>query len=55
MKKMILSLVACVALVFSGMVAWCCYRDILCVVCLICAMAASCLFEQGRQEHMKSV
>ena len=55
MKKMILSLVACVALVFSGMVAWCCYRDILAALLFILALVPSCLFEQGRQEHMKSV
>ena len=51
MKKMILSLIACMVLEFCSLVAWNCYHDILAAFLFLCALLPSCLFEQGRQEY----
>ena len=54
MKKMILSIIACMALVFGSIIAWCCYKDILAAILFICAIIPSCLFEEGRKEYKAS-
>ncbi len=51
MKKMILSILACVALVFGSLIAWCCYKDLLAGFLFVCALIPSCLFEEGRKEY----
>ena len=52
MKKMILSVVACAALMLGAFWAWASYRDILAASLFILALVPSCLFEEGRQERM---
>jgi len=54
MKKMILSVVACAALMLGAFWAWAVYRDILAAFLLILALVPSCLFEEGRQEYLKT-
>ena len=51
MKKMILSILACIALEFGALLAWCDYHDILAAFLFICALVPSCLFGEGRQEY----
>ena len=51
MKKIIISIVACFALVLGSVIAWCCYQDLLAGFLFICALIHSCLFEEGRQEY----
>ena len=51
MKKMIVSIIACMALMFGAFYAWACYKDVLATILFICALIPSCLFEQGRQEY----
>ena len=51
MKKMIISLIACMVLMFGAFIAWACYKDILATVLFIGALIPSCYFEQGRQEY----
>ena len=52
MKKMILSVAACSALMLGAFWAWAAYRDILAASMLVLALVPSCLFEEGRQERM---
>jgi len=52
MKKMIVSVVACSALMLGAFWAWAAYRDILAALLLILSLVPSCLFEEGRQEHI---
>lgn len=54
MKKMIVSVVACAALMLGAFWAWAVYRDILAALLLILALVPSCLFEQGRQEYFNN-
>lgn len=54
MKKMILSILACMALVFGSIIAWCCYKDILAAFLFTCALIPSCLFEEGRKEYKEN-
>ena len=54
MKKMIVSVVACAALMLGAFWAWASYRDILAALLLILALVPSCLFEEGRQEHINN-
>ena len=54
MKKMIVSVVACAALMLGAFWAWASYRDILAALLLILALVPSCLFEAGRQEHLNN-
>ena len=54
MKKMIVSVVACAALMLGAFWAWAVYRDILAAFLLILALVPSCLFEQGRQEYFNN-
>lgn len=51
MKKMFISLIACMALMLGAFIAWACYKDVLATVLFIGALIPSCLFEQGRQEY----
>ncbi len=51
MKKMIVSVVACAALMLGAFWAWAVYRDILAAFLLILALVPSCLFEEGRREY----
>jgi len=55
MKKMIISVVACAALMLGAFWAWASYRDILAALLFILALVPSCLFEQGRQERRRSI
>ena len=50
MKKMVLSVVACLALEAGAFVAWMNYHDVLCVFLFALALIPSCLFEVGRRE-----
>ena len=54
MKKMIISILACMLLVLASFIAWSCYHDILAAFLFACALVPSCLFEQGRQEYKES-
>lgn len=54
MKKMIISLLACMALTLASFIAWSFYKDILAAFLFMCAIIPSCLFEQGRQEYKES-
>jgi len=51
MKKMIISIIACMALMSGAFFAWACYKDVLATILFIGALIPSCLFEQGRQER----
>ena len=51
MKKMIISIVACIVLMLGAFTAWACYKDVLATALFIAALIPSCLFEQGRQEY----
>lgn len=51
MKKMIISIVACAALMLGAFCAWAVYRDILAAFLFILALVPSCLFEEGRREY----
>ena len=51
MKKMILSILACMALEFGSIIAWCYYLDVLAGFLFICAIIPSCRFEEGRKEY----
>ena len=54
MKKMILSAIACFALVAASAVAFCKYLDILALLLFVLAIVPSCFFELGRQEYKQS-
>ena len=54
MKKMILSIILCVALMLGAFVAWSCYKDLLALLLFCAALVPSCLFEEGRQEYKSS-
>lgn len=51
MKKMIISIIACMALEFGSLVAFELYIDWLAALLFILALIPSCLFEEGRQEY----
>lgn len=47
---MVLSILACIALVLAALYAFCCYMDWLACLLFLCALIPSCLFEEGRRE-----
>ncbi len=51
MKKMIISVIACVALVFGACVAWLYSKDLIAGILILTALVPSCLFEEGRKEY----
>ena len=51
MKKMVLSLVACLALVGCAFLAFEKYHDVLAAVLFVCSFIPSCLFEEARKER----
>ncbi len=53
MKKIIISLFACFALVFGALIAWSCYLDLLAGSLFLCALLPSVLFEEGCEECAK--
>lgn len=52
MKKMILSIVACLVLILGAAIAWCFYLDVLAAGLFASAIIPSCLFEAGRKEYL---
>ena len=54
MKKMIISILACMALEFGSLVAWELYIDWLAALLFMLALIPSCLFEEGRKEYKAS-
>ena len=50
MKKMVFSVLACVALVAGALVAFENYHDVLAAGLFMCALVPSCYFEKGRKE-----
>ena len=54
MKKMIISVLACIALVLGACFAWLCYKDVLAVALLISALVPSVLFNEGLNEFKAS-
>jgi len=51
MKKMIVSILACMVLVFGSLVAFEHYADWLACLLFLGALIPSCLFEEGRKEY----
>ena len=51
MKKMIISILACMVIDFGSLVAFELYIDWLACLLFICALIPSCLLEGGRQEY----
>ena len=51
MKKMIISMIACMALVLGSLVAFELYIDWLAALLFLLAFIPSCLFEEGRKEY----
>lgn len=50
MKKMVFSVLACVALLVGALVAYETYHDVLATGLFTLALIPSCLFEEGRRE-----
>ncbi len=51
---MIISVVCCVALMGFACMAWLLYWDILASIAILLAVAASCIFEEGRKEYISN-
>lgn len=54
MRKMILSVIACVVLMLGAILAWCSYRDLLAGVLFVACVIPSATFEHGRREHERN-
>lgn len=50
MKKMVISVLALLALLAGALVAYENYHDVLAAGLFMCALIPSCLFEEGRKE-----
>lgn len=50
MKKLIISFIACLLMVFASIMAWCAYKDILAAALFVAAIIPSALFSEGWAE-----